>query len=184
MRHLSLAFALLASVAAPLAAHADTYSFVISTGSSSMGSPATTFLASGTLTGTPTSVTPPTLTLTSVTGSAQGYAFTGIVPLGMTSSFTYDNLLFTDPNARHVDANGVLLYLNSPIGTSIAHVYDNAGYHVDVFDPADPGDVTPFAIDSFTLIPSTSSVPEPSTLTLLATGALGLFSAARRKLAR
>ncbi len=110
MRHLPIAFAVLPAFAAPVAAHADTYTFSISTAPSSMGSPATSFVASGTLTGTPTSVMPPTLTLTGVTGSAQGYAFTGVVPLGLLSGFTYDNLLFTDPNVQHVDAKGVLLY--------------------------------------------------------------------------
>lgn len=185
MRHLPIAFAILSTLAAPTVALADTYTFSISTAPSSMGSPATSFVARGTLTGTPTPVMTPTLALTRVTGSAQGYAFTGIVPLGLFSGFTYDNLLFTDPSVQHVDGKGVLLYLNSPIGTSIAHVYDNAGYHVDIFDPNDPRDVTPFAIDTFSLTPSptTPSVPEPSTFALLGSGALGLLGAARRKLA-
>lgn len=182
MRHLPLAFAVLATLAAPVAVRADSYSFTISTSPSSMGSPATTFIARGILTGTQTSVTPPTLALTGVTGFAQGYTFTGVVPLGTATSFTYDNLLFTDPNVAHVDASGVLLYLNSSIGTSVAHVYNSAGYHVDVFDLKEPGDITPFAITTFTINPS--GVPEPSTLALLGTGALGLLGAARRKLFR
>lgn len=182
MRHLPIAFAVLATLAVPAAVRADTYSFSISTAPSSTGSPAANFVASGTLTGNATSATPPTLALTGVTGSAQAYVFSGITPIGTTNSFAYDNLLFTSANATHVDANGILLYLTSSAGTSLAHVYNSAGYHVDVFDPRDPGDITPFAIDTFTLTPS--AVPEPSTLALLGTGALGLFGTLRRRFCR
>lgn len=173
----------LIAFSAPIAAYADSYTFNISTGSSSGGAAPATFTASGTLTGTVNSVTPPTLLLTDVTGSAQGYAFTGIAPLSTPAGFAFDNLVFTDPAARHVDANGVLLYLDSPVGTSLAHVYDTStGYEVDVFDPRDPGDVTPFSIQTFDLNPST--VPEPGTLALLGTGALGVVGVLRRKVAR
>jgi PEP-CTERM motif len=183
MRLSSCACALSAVLAATLTAtaHADTYNFVISTGSTST-TPGTTFVASGTLTGTVDPGNPAALDLASVTGGAQGYSFTGIVPTGSNSNFTYDNLLFTDPNALHVDNQGILLTLNSPIGVSLARVFEtNGNYEVDVVDPNDPGDITPFAIDSFTLEPS-SSVPEPSTLTLIGTGLLGAFGALRRKL--
>jgi hypothetical protein len=174
-------FALSAVLAATLTAtaFADTYSFTISTGSTST-TPGSTFSATGTLTGTPDSSIASALELTSVTGGAQGYDFTGIVPVGTNSDFTYDNLLFTDPNALHVDSEGILLDLTSPIGTSLAHVYETGGaYEVDVLDPRDPGDVTPFAIDSFTLTPS--AVPEPSTFVLLGTGLLGALGAVRRR---
>jgi len=179
MRKLPIALTVLSIFAAPLAAHADSYTFSISTGPSTGGSPAASFVASGTLTGT-ASAAPPALTLTGVTGSAQGYVFTGVVPLGTANSFTYDNLLYTSPSARHVDTNGVLLFLSSSVGTSLAHVYDNNGYHVDVFDPREPGDVTPFNIQSFDITPA--AVPEPSTLALLGTGALGVLGAVRRRL--
>ena len=182
MPKLPLAFALFAALAAPAAAHADTYNFAISTSQSTMGSPATTFVASGTLTGTARTGPPAAIDLTGVTGSAQGYDFTGVAPLSTSTSFAFDNIVYTDPTANHVDASGVLLFLNSPIGTSLAHVYfSKNGYQVDVFDPRDPADTTPFAIDSFTVTPT--AVPEPSTLALLGTGALGLFGTLRRKLA-
>ena len=192
MRKLSIAFVLAAAaVAAPIAAHADTYTFVISTGNTS-STPGTTFDASGTLTGNADPFAANALDINEITGSAQGYAFTGIAPgsvdsqtTATLSGLTFDNVLYTDPNAIHVDGNGILVYLQSPIGTSLARVYKNNGYHVDVNDPNDPADVTPFSIDSFTLSSSsTSPVPEPATLSLLGTGALGALGLFRRRLAR
>jgi hypothetical protein len=187
MRTLRLAF-VLALAAAPLAANADTYSFTISTGSTAT-TPGTIFNATGTLTGNADPYASAALDITSITGGAQGYSFTGIVPGNVNSQQTatmnglvYDNVLFTDPNAAHVDANGILVTLQSPIGTSLARVYSSNGYHVDVFDPNDPGDVTPFAIQSFVLTPS--AVPEPGTLALMGTGALGAFGMLRRRFVR
>jgi hypothetical protein len=140
--------------------------------------PGSTFVVSGTLTGTLNLSNPsnPAIHLTSITGAGQGYTFTGVVPLGANTSIAYDNLVFTDPNATHVDALGDLLTLTSPIGTSLAHVYNNGTYHVDIFDPNDPADITPFAIDSFILTPD--AVPEPSSSLLLGTGILALAVAA------
>jgi hypothetical protein len=43
-------------------------------------------------------------------------------------------------------------------------------YHVDVFDPNEPVDITPFAVDSFILTPTPSAVPEPTPWLLLGTG--------------
>ncbi|MCU1248173.1 MAG: sorting protein [Edaphobacter sp.] len=171
--------------ASPLAARADSYTFTIST-SPTNTTPGTTFVVSGTLSGTLNLSDPsnPAIDLTSITGAGQGYTFTGVVPLGSNPGFAYDNLVFTNPNAVHVDALGDLLTLSSPIGTSLAHVYNNGTYHVDVFDPNDPVDITPFAIDSFILTPTPSAVPEPSSWLLLATGILALATAAAtRKLA-
>jgi PEP-CTERM motif len=139
-------------------------------------------LLSGTLTGHPDPSDPSAIILDNVTGAGQGYTFTGVVPLGGNHSFLYDNVLYTNPTATHVDSEGVLLYLTSAGGTSLAHTYDKGGYHVDVSDPHDPGDVTPFAVDTFTISPA--PVPEPQTLLLLGTGILGLAAAAKRKFAR
>jgi hypothetical protein len=167
--------------ASALAAHADSYTFTISTGSTGT-TPGTTFVVSGTLTGTADFSNPsnPAIDLTSITGAGQGYTFTSVVPLGANSSIAYDNLVFTDPTATHVDALGDLLTLTSSIGTSLAHVYNNGTYHVDIFDPNDPIDITPFAIDSFTLTPN--AVPEPTSWLLLGTGILAFALAPTRKL--
>ena len=179
-RILSLAASALMT-ATTLAARADSYTFTISTGSTST-TPGTTFVVSGTLTGTLNLSNPsnPAIDLTSITGAGQGYVFTGVVPLGANTSIAYDNLIFTDPSATHVDALGDLITLTSPIGTSLAHVYNNGAYHVDVFDPNDRVDITPFAIDSFSLTPS--AVPEPSSWLLLGTGILAFATAAACKL--
>ena len=184
MSKLSLAFVAFA-LAAPIAAHADLYNFIISTQASQSGVPGSTFDASGTLSGTSTG-TPSVLNLTGVTGSAQGYTFTGVAPLGLATGFSYDNLLYTGANVTTVDSGGVLLYLQSmsnSAGPSLAHVYDDGQYHVDVFDPGDPGDATKFTIDSFSLS-NPSAVPEPSTLALMGTGALAAVGALRRRLAK
>ncbi len=191
MPKLSIALAVFTGLAASTVAHADTYNFTISTGSSSMGSPAATFVASGTLTGTPdATATTAAIDLMSVSGAAQGYTFVSVASLSTPASFSFDNLLYTGATATHVDAEGILLYLQASniAGESLAHIYDVAGtgagsgYHVDVFDPNDPADVTPFALDTFDLSPA--AVPEPSTLTLLGTGVLTLAGTFRRRLTR
>jgi hypothetical protein len=170
--------------ASTLTTLADSYTFTISTGPTST-TPGTTFVVSGTLNGTLDLTNPsnPAIDLTSITGAGQGYTFTGVVPVGANSAFAYDNLVFTNPNAVHVDALGDLLTLTSPIGTTLAHVYNNGSYHVDVFDPNDPVDITPFAIDSFILTPTPTAVPEPTSWILLGTGFLAfVVAAATRKL--
>jgi hypothetical protein len=142
--------------AAPLALYADTYSFTISTAAANKD-PASVFVGTGTITGPVDPFNPTAFDITSITGSANGYNFLGVVDPGTTNShtprtdmgFAFDNVLYTagDP---HTDSIGFLLYLDSPIGTSLAHVFYSGitpqnprGYEVDVVDPNDPAATTP-----------------------------------------
>ncbi len=159
-------------------ARADTFTFLISTGSTSTTA-GTSFIVNGTLTGKTDPTIPGAIDLTGITGAGQGYTFTSIVPAGTVPTLNYDNLLFPNDTLA-VDSSGILVSLTSPIGTSFARIYNNNGYEVDVFDPNDPGDITPFIIETFS-IQSTAATPEPSTLLLLGTGALGILGELKRK---
>lgn len=188
---------LLASLAAATTAlHADTYSYTISAGAAN-NDPAYNFNASGTFSGPTDPYNSAGLDVTGITGSANGYDFTGVVAPGTTDSrtpatqygFTFDNVVYPS-SAAHADDIGLLLYLSSPMGTSLAHVYytgitpeNPAGYVVDVIDPNEPGASTPFSVSTslgvrrFSLMrvatspqPVSAPVPEPGTLGLLLTG--------------
>jgi hypothetical protein len=80
------------------------------------------------------------------------------------------------------------MYLNSPLGTSLAHVYNtSSGYLVDVIDPNEPGASTPFTVVAslgvrnfvVTATP-VAAAPEPSSLLLLGSGAIALGALRRR----
>lgn len=196
MKKLTLSLALVSVLAAPIPLVASSFSFLIST-SAANNDPASIFVASGTLSGPADPFVNNAFDITAITGSANGYDFLGVVNPGTTNSqttntafgFTFDNVLYI--NGPHADTDGFLLYLDSPIGTSIAHVYytgvtaqNPGGYEVDVVDPNDPGAITPFAIQSFTVVGLAGgpTVPEPGTLVLFGTGVAGLAGLVRRRI--
>jgi hypothetical protein len=163
--------------ASNITGHADTYNFIVIAAATPTTQGATFNI--GTLTGKPDPHIPSAIDLTSVTGSGQEYGFAGFVLLGTDHTNAYNDLLYTRPTAKHVDAEEDLLYLDSP---TLAHLYDNDGYQVKVFDPHDSVNITPFTIGFFGLTPI--AIPEPSSLMLLGIGILSLAAIARKRFRR
>ena len=167
--------------ASNVAGHADTYNFIVIAAATSTAQGVPLDIGAP-LTGKPDPCIPSAIDLTGVTDSVQENVFTSIVLLGTGHTNAYNDLLYTRPTAKHVDSEEDLLYLDSSVGINLAHVYDNDGYHVEVFDPHDSVDVTPFTIGSFRL--TLIAIPEPSSLMLLGIGILSLAAIARRRFRR
>jgi hypothetical protein len=167
--------------ASNVAGHADTYNFIVFAAATSTAQGPTFDIA--TPTGKRYPRIPSAVDLTSVTSSGQEYGFTGVILLG-TDHHTkaHNDLLYIHPTTQHVDSEEDLLYLDSSVGISPAHLYNNDGYPAEVFDPHDSVEITPFTIGFFRLTPI--AIPEPYSLMLFGIGILSLAAIARRRFRR
>jgi PEP-CTERM motif len=158
------------------AAHAETFSFT-ATG--------TFFNASGSLTAITDPGHPNILEVTSISGTANGEAITGLCatthpsPACASSGLIYDDLLYPDGNlgvsTQRLDFEGIAVTL----GTSgLVGDFSAASTHTDVFSYSNErGAATPILID-FSVTPT----PEPGNFILLGTGLLGVAGMLRRRI--
>ena len=129
-----------------------------------------TFSGSGQFTAIPDGVG--TFLVTGITGTTDGLGITGLLPVG---TFQQNDNLLHDPGPT-LDVDGLSYILSN--GEKV-NLFFSIGVLTQL--PGSEtfgGEITPITIT----LDSSSPVPEPSTLALLSSGALGLAGMARRKL--
>ena len=169
MKMRSLLFAgLVLSVLSTTSAFADTlFNFSFS---------GTDFSGSGQFTTTMTS-TPGEYLITDASGTTNGKAIAGVLPTGGT--FGNDNLLFFNSaaNANYFDLDGVTYALIN--GAQVNLFFQRNQPNEFLLRAGGNNFVLEHA--TISVAPQASAVPEPASLMLLGTGALGLVGAMRRR---
>jgi PEP-CTERM motif len=120
-----------------------------------------------------------TYLVTDASGSYLGTPITGVFDPALSGNvFLFNNLLYL-PAPPYVDVNGIVFELNgnSNISTGINLYWDGSGYR-----SIDGGNNGPYVDLSIRPYESPQTTPEPGTLALLGSGALGAAAWLRRRL--
>jgi PEP-CTERM motif len=115
-----------------------------------------------------------TWTITGISGTYNGIAIAGIVPLGADPSYIYNNLLYYPADPLFVDNAGILF--NVPGVGDVNLYWDPSFGYGNITGSLDRGFVTTAVAVDFS-----SPAPEPATLGLLGTGILGTLVVVRRR---